>query len=79
MIKEGPFTRVSTIVSKTFESDYDSGNRYFKEWLTPLYCRFSYKLSIEHVTRIFGKRQVSRLSVEYSCSYKVRAELTHHD
>lgn len=105
-IKEEPSTRASTVVAKTFESyesGYDRGNRYFKEWLTSLYCRFSYNPSTGNITYIYdpqlsvefvgwggafspsiydvstSKRQASRLSVEYSCSYKVRAELTLHD
>lgn len=63
-IKEEPSTRASTVVAKTFESyesGYDSGNRYFKEWLTSLYCRFSYNPSTGNITYIYDPQ----LSVEF--------------
>lgn len=55
-IEETTKERASKIVSKTFlkyESGYDKNNKYFKEWLTKLYCRFSYNDSTGKITTIY--------------------------
>ncbi|WP_279155210.1 hypothetical protein [Thomasclavelia cocleata] len=53
---ETPVTKVSNIKSQTFksyESGYDSGNKYFKEWMTILYCKFSYNPDTGKITNIY--------------------------
>lgn len=63
-IEEMTKERASKLVSKTFlkyESGYDKNNKYFKEWLTKLYCRFSYNDSTGKITSIYNPT----LTVDY--------------
>ena len=59
---------------KSYESGYDSGNKYFKEWMTILYCKFSYNPDTGKITKIINSLRytwtfdIAILSLIWTCS-----------
>lgn len=88
-IEETSKARANNVVSKTFkkyESGYDQDKKYKKEWLTELYCKFTYNSNTGSIATIYDPSLTidygswgslfSPYSVNISTSYSKKSRLT---